>query len=64
MHPYDYQQLISDRHDELTRAAARVQLSEPSHRGQMRRSAGWLLVHVGLKLALGPEAASTAARPV
>ena len=63
MHPYDYQQLISDRHDELIRAAARVQLSEPSHRGQMRRSAGWLLVHVGLKLALGPEARSATARP-
>jgi len=63
MHPYDYQQLISDRHDQLTRAAARVQLSEPSTRSQMRQNAGWLLVHVGLKLALGPEARSATARP-
>jgi hypothetical protein len=63
MHPYYYQQLISDRQDELTRAAARVHISEPSTRGQMRRNAGWLLVHVGLKLALGPEARSATARP-
>jgi hypothetical protein len=63
MHPYYYQRLISDRQDELTRAAARVHISEPSTWGQMRRSAGWLLVHVGLKLALGPEARSATARP-
>jgi hypothetical protein len=63
MHPYDYQQLISDRRDALTRAAARVQLSEPSARRHMRQNAGWLLVHVGLKLALGPEARSATARP-
>lgn len=63
MHPYDYQQLISDRRDELSRAATRVQLTEPSPRHQMRQSAGWLLVHVGLRLALGREARSAAARP-
>jgi hypothetical protein len=63
MHPYNYQQLISDRQDELTRAAARVHISESSTRGQMRQNAGWLLVHVGLKLALGPEARSATARP-
>jgi hypothetical protein len=64
MHPYYYQQLISDRQDELTRAGARVQLSKSSTRSQMRQNAGWLLVHVGLKLALGPEARSATARPV
>lgn len=58
MHPYIYQQLIHDRRDELARAAARVQLSQPAarHQRQLRRSAGWLLVHVGLRLALGREA--------
>jgi hypothetical protein len=64
MHPYYYEQLISDRQHELTRAAARVQLSQPAARRQMRQNAGWLLVHVGLKLALGREAQSAAARPV
>ena len=63
MHPYYYEHLISDRQDQLTRAAARVQLSRPSARHQIRQNAGWLLVHIGLKLALGPEARSAAARP-
>lgn len=63
MHPYVYQQLISDRQDELARAGARQQLSQPSARHQMRQNAGWLLVHVGLRLALGREARSAAARP-
>ena len=63
MHPYYYEHLISDRRDELTRAAARTRLSEPSARHQMRQNAGWLLVHVGLRLALGREARSAAARP-
>lgn len=64
MHPYYYEQLINDRQHELTRAAARVQLSQPAARHQMRQNAGWLLVNVGLKLALGRDAAATAARPV
>lgn len=63
MHPYRYEQLISDRQDELARAAARLQLSESSARHQIRQNAGWLLVHVGLRLALGREARSAAARP-
>ncbi|HEY2130306.1 MAG TPA: hypothetical protein VGH77_24320 [Streptosporangiaceae bacterium] len=63
MHPYIYQQLVSDRQDELTRAATRLQLVEPAVRHQMRQNAGWLLVHVGLRLALGREARSAAARP-
>ncbi len=62
MHPYYYQDLISDRRRELTRAAARRQLSQPTARHQMRQNAGWLLVHVGLRLALGREAPSAAAR--
>ena len=64
MHPYYYEHLISDRQDQLARAATRVQLTQPSARHQIRQNAGWLLVHVGLKLALGPEARSAAARPV
>jgi hypothetical protein len=64
MHPYYYDQLISDRQDQLTRAATRLQLSQPAARHQMRQNAGWLLVNVGLKLALGRDAAATAARPV
>jgi methenyltetrahydromethanopterin cyclohydrolase len=63
MHPYYYEQLIHDRHNELTRAAARVQLSQPAARHHIRQNAGWLLVHVGLKLALGREARSAATRP-
>lgn len=63
MHPYYYQQLISDRQDDLTRAAARVHISESSTRGQMRQNAGWLLVHVGLRLAVGQQGQSAAARP-
>ena len=63
MHPYCYQQLISDRQDQLTRAATRVRLSQPTARHQLRQNAGWLLVHVGLRLALGREARSAAARP-
>jgi hypothetical protein len=64
MHPYYYQELMNARQDELSRAAARIQVSESSARHQMRQNAGWLLVHVGLKLALGPEARSTTARLV
>lgn len=64
MHPYDYQQLISQRHEELSRAATRVRLGQPAARHHMRQNAGWLLVHVGLRLALGREARSAAARPV
>jgi hypothetical protein len=63
MHPYVYEQLISDRQDELTRAGTRLQLSQPAARHQIRQNAGWLLVHVGLRLALGREAGSAAARP-
>lgn len=64
MHPYYYEQLINARQDELARAATRLQVSQPAARHHMRQNAGWLLVNVGLKLALGREAASTAARPV
>ena len=63
MHPYYHQQLISERQDELTRVATRVRLSQTTTRHQMRQNAGWLLVHVGLRLALGPEARSATARP-
>jgi hypothetical protein len=63
MHPYHYERLISDRQDELARAAARRQLSQPSARHQMRQNAGWLLVHVGLRLALGRPGRSAAAGP-
>lgn len=63
MHPYVHQQLISERQDELARVATRIRPSRTTARHQMRQNAGWLLVHVGLKLALGRDAQSTAARP-
>ncbi len=63
MHPYIHQQLIKERQDELARVATRLRTSQPTARHQMRQNAGWLLVHVGLRLALGREAQSTAARP-
>ena len=63
MHPYYYQELMNARQDELSRAAARIQVSESSARHQMRQNAGWLLVHVGLRLALGRDGQSATARP-
>lgn len=63
MHPYRYDQLISDRQAELARAAARLPLGQPSARHQMRQNAGWLLVHIGLRLALGRPGRSAAAGP-
>jgi hypothetical protein len=62
MHPYEYEQLISARQDDLARAAARApQPGRPSARRQLQQNAGWLLVHVGLRLALGRQARSAAA---
>jgi hypothetical protein len=63
MHPYVHQQLIKERQDELARAASRAHLSRAADRHQMRQNAGWLLVHVGLRLALGRDAPSATARP-
>jgi hypothetical protein len=63
MHPYLHQQLINERQDELARIATRVRPSRPAARHQMRQNAGWLLVHVGLRLALGRDGQSAAARP-
>ena len=63
MHPYVHQQLITERQDELARIASRVRPSRTTARHQMRENAGWLLVHVGLKLALGRDGQSATARP-
>jgi hypothetical protein len=63
MHPYVHQQLITERQNELARAATRVRPAGSAARHQMRQNAGWLLVHVGLRLALGREAQSATARP-
>jgi L,D-peptidoglycan transpeptidase YkuD (ErfK/YbiS/YcfS/YnhG family) len=63
MHPYVHQQLITERQDELARVASRVRPSRTTARHQMRENAGWLLVHVGLRLALGRDGQSAAARP-
>jgi hypothetical protein len=63
MHPYVHQQLIKERQDELARVASRLRLSRAADRHQMRQNAGWLLVHVGLRLALGRDAQSATARP-
>jgi hypothetical protein len=63
MHPYVHQQLINERQDELARIATRVRPSRTTAGHQMRENAGWLLVHVGLRLALGRDGRSAAARP-
>lgn len=63
MHPYVHQQLINERQDELGRIATRVRHSRTTARHQMRQNAGWLLVHVGLRLALGRDGRSAYARP-
>ena len=63
MHPYVHQQLIKERQDELARVATRERLSHAADRHQMRENAGWLLVHVGLRLALGRDGRSATARP-
>jgi len=63
MHPYLHQQLINERQDELARIATRVRPSRTTAPPQMRQNAGWLLVHVGLKLALGRDGQSATARP-
>jgi L,D-peptidoglycan transpeptidase YkuD (ErfK/YbiS/YcfS/YnhG family) len=63
MHPYVHHQLITERQDELARMASRVRPSRTTARHQMRENAGWLLVHVGLRLALGRNGQSAAARP-
>ncbi|MGP7995889.1 MAG: hypothetical protein ACLPKI_00915 [Streptosporangiaceae bacterium] len=57
MHPYIYDQLISARRDDLAQAGQREKLHDrPPARHQMRQNAGWLLVHLGLRLALGRAA--------
>ncbi|HTT54526.1 MAG TPA: hypothetical protein VMH35_24300 [Streptosporangiaceae bacterium] len=57
MHPYTYAPLITERQSDLARAAEREKLhGRPLARHQMRRNAGWLLVHLGLRLALGRTA--------
>jgi hypothetical protein len=63
MHPYEYQQLITERRDELARASAQLRLSQSTAWHQMRQNAGWLLVHIGLRLALGRPARPGAASP-
>jgi hypothetical protein len=64
MHPYMREQLIRAHQDDLARAAARPpRPGRPSARRQIQQNAGWLLVHVGLRLALGRQARSAAAGP-
>jgi len=58
MHPYLHEQMMNARCDELHRQSARRRgtVARAGHRSRapLRRDVGWLLVHVGLRLALGP----------
>jgi hypothetical protein len=59
MHPYLHEQMMTARCDELhrQRTPSRGTVARAGHRRRppLRRDVGWLLVHVGLRLALGPE---------
>jgi len=58
MHPYLHEQMMNARCDELhrqgTRGRGTVARAGHHSRAPLRRDVGWLLVHVGLRLALGP----------
>jgi len=58
MHPYLHEQMMKTRRDDLRRCGARsrgtVARAQHRRRPPLRHDVGWLLVHVGLRLALGP----------
>ena len=58
MHPHLHEQMMNARCDELHRQSTRGRgaVARAGHRSRapLRRDVGWLLVHVGLRLALGP----------
>jgi hypothetical protein len=58
MHPYIHQQVMQARCEDLRRQGARgrgtVARAGRLNRMPLRHDVGWLLVNVGLRLALGP----------
>lgn len=59
MHPYIHQQMMQAHCDDLRRQSARERRGTVARAGRrnrppLRHDVGWLLVHVGLRLALGP----------
>lgn len=65
MHPYLHEQMMKARRDDLRRQSARGRggMARSGHRSRLplRHDLGWLLVHIGLRLALGPAQHSRAA---
>jgi hypothetical protein len=65
MHPYMHEQMMKARCDNLHRQAARgrgaATRAGGRNRTPLRHNVGWLLVHVGLRLALGPGQHGSAA---
>ena len=63
MHPYVMNQVAHEHAADLHRAAdqRRLAKSAPGAHATLRSRAGWTLVHVGLRLAANPSAASSAA---
>ena len=66
MHPYLLEQQIKARNEDLQRELARPGLEpvrrRPRSRASLRHDLGWMLVSVGLRLAVGRSRGSTAAR--
>ena len=66
MHPYLHEQMMNARCDELHRVSTpsrgTVARAGRRRRPPLRHDVGWLLVHVGLRLALGPGQHDPAAR--
>ena len=66
MHPYLMEQQIKARNENLNRALARPRRERvrrgPRPRPSLRRDLGWVLVGVGLRMALGRSALRGGAR--
>ena len=67
MHPYMHEKMMQAHCDDLHRQAARGRIAAVGaarrNRTPLRHDVGWLLVHVGLRLALGPgQPGQTASR--
>jgi hypothetical protein len=57
MHPYQMEQIVSQRTEELRAQAhlARRHVQRPGPRNSVRHRAGWTLVEIGLRLAGGSD---------
>jgi hypothetical protein len=53
MHPYMHEQMMKARQAELCRQAAHARGALRPARPRLRQDVGWLLVHLGLRLAVG-----------